>query len=100
MSRLLKQYPGLFYDMPVPGGFGKSLLDFSCWYRGKPFLVETKVEGKQPTDRQRATIAQAKRAGVDVFVIKGMGDPGLGVLQNYLNILKAGPEPVGAEINI
>ncbi len=100
VSRLLKQYPGLFYDMPVPGGFGKSLLDFNCWYRGKPFWIETKAEGKQPTDRQRGTISQGKRAGVDVFVIKSMGDPGFGVLKNYLDIIKMGPEIVGAEVNL
>lgn len=98
--RLLKQYPGLLYDMPVPSGFGKSMLDFNCWYRGKPFVIETKAEGKQPTDRQKGIIAQARRAGVDVFVLKSVGDPGFGVLTNYLEILKMGPAPTGAEVNL
>ena len=43
VSKLLQEFEEiLFYDMPVPGGYGKSTLDYVCCYRGLYFVVETK----------------------------------------------------------
>ena len=71
VTELLKKYPGLYYEMPVPGGYGKSGLDYFGCYKGKFFSVETKAPGKKPTDRQQLTIAAITRAGGAVFVIDG-----------------------------
>jgi hypothetical protein len=71
VTELLKKYPGLYYEMPVPGGYGKSGLDYIGCYKGRFFSVETKAPGKHPTDRQQQTIAAITRAGGAVFVIDG-----------------------------
>jgi len=61
----------MYYEMPVPGGYGKSGLDYFGCYKGKFFSVETKAPGKKPTERQQLTIAAITRAGGAVFVIDG-----------------------------
>ena len=72
ISRTLKlRGPELFYAMEVPSGFGKSGLDYWGVYKGKPFAIEAKAPGGEPTDRQRATIARMQVAGIEVFVIDG-----------------------------
>ena len=72
VSALLKQYaPNLWYDMPVPGGYGNATLDYVGWLNGKAFAVETKAPGKKPTDRQKQTISRMQRAGAAVFVVDG-----------------------------
>lgn len=71
VTELLKKYSGLYYEMPVPGGYGKSGLDYMGCYKGKFFSVETKAPGKKPTDRQQQTISAITHAGGAVFVIDG-----------------------------
>lgn len=61
----------LYYEMPVPGGYGKSGLDYVCTYRGKSFYIETKRPGAKPTERQEQVIKKMRRAGAAVFVIDG-----------------------------
>jgi hypothetical protein len=61
----------LWGDWPVPSGFGKSGLDYHGCSQGRYFAIETKVPGKQPTERQSRCIAQIERAGGKVFVIDG-----------------------------
>jgi hypothetical protein len=63
--------PDCYFEMPVPGGFGKSGLDYSCCYKGLAFYIETKAPDKKPTPRQNQTIAKQRRAGAAVFVIDG-----------------------------
>ena len=60
-----------FYDMPVPGGYGKSTLDYVGCFRGYAFYIEAKAPGRKPTLRQQAIIATIKRAGGKVFVVDG-----------------------------
>lgn len=60
-----------YYEMPVPGGYGKSGLDYSGCYKGRAFYIEAKAPGKEPTDRQKQTLARQKRAGATTFVIDG-----------------------------
>lgn len=75
--RHLKAY-GVWYDMPVPGGWGKSTLDYYGCYRGRFFAIEAKRPGETPTDRQQAIIADLVQAGAAVFVID---DPDVGIPQ-------------------
>lgn len=71
VSGLLKATPGVWYTMPVPSGFGESTLDYMGCYLGRFFAIETKAPGKQPTLRQRQTIAAIERSGGKTFVIDG-----------------------------
>lgn len=71
VSGLLKATPGVYYHMPVPGGYGDSTLDYIGCYLGRFFAVETKAPGKKPTPRQLQTIAAIERSGGKVFVIDG-----------------------------
>lgn len=71
VSRLLRDTPGIYYHMPVPGGFGGTTLDYIGCYRGKFFAIETKKPGGKPTDRQKTIIAQMEASGGAVFVIDG-----------------------------
>jgi hypothetical protein len=71
VSALLKKYPDLYYEMPVPGGYGKSGLDYFGCYRGKFFSIETKAPGNKPTARQDQTIKLIEAANGVVFVIDG-----------------------------
>ena len=71
VSALLKVTLGLYYDMPVPGGFGGSTLDYVGCHRGEFFAIETKKPGGKPTPRQRQIISRMEAAGGRVFVIDG-----------------------------
>jgi hypothetical protein len=81
VSELLKETEELWYDMPVPGGFGKSTLDYIGCHRGRFFSIETKAPGKKPTPRQKQIISIMERAGAKVFVIDG----DLTELKDWLN---------------
>lgn len=70
VKKLLKER-GAYYHMPVQNGMGKPSLDFVGCYKGKFFAIETKAEGKKPTLRQQATIAEMEAAGAAVFVVAG-----------------------------
>lgn len=70
VSSVLKAHrPDVYYEMPVPGGFGKSGLDYIGWCRGKPFAIETKRPGGKPTSRQLMTMNDMRFAGGTVFLI-------------------------------
>lgn len=81
VSDLLKATPGLYYDMPVPGGFGGSTLDYVGCHRGDFFAIETKKPGGKPTARQYQIIARMEAAGGKTFVIDG----DLTELEDWLN---------------
>jgi hypothetical protein len=72
IKRFLQTYgEGLYYEMPVPSGFGKAGLDFHCCHHGFYFAIEAKKPGGKPTARQELTIQAIRRAGGAVFVIDG-----------------------------
>lgn len=71
VSGLLKATPGIYYHMPVPGGFGGTTLDYIGCHRGRFFAIETKKPGGKPTDRQKQIISQIEQAGGKTFVIDG-----------------------------
>jgi hypothetical protein len=77
----------VYWYMPVPGGYGRSALDYLGWACGLAFAIETKrPKTKRPkgklTTRQEVTIEHMKRAGARVFVIDG--PDGLGELERWL----------------
>lgn len=71
VSGLLKATPGIYYHMPVPGGFGGTTLDYIGCHRGRFFAIETKKPGGKPTDRQKQIISQIEQAGGKTFVVDG-----------------------------
>lgn len=74
--------PKLYYEMPVPAGYGRPSLDFVGCYYGKYFAVETKRRGKRLTDRQEGTRDDMRAAGGMVFEV--LGDAGLDELSAWL----------------
>lgn len=83
ITALLKQYPHVFYDMPVPGGYGKSTLDYIGCARfgdaaygedmGLFFAIEAKAPGNVPTDQQKLLLGRIEQAGGVTFVVSGPG---------------------------
>jgi len=68
IKKLLKEYC-VYYDMPVPGGFGKSGLDFHVCHNGYWLSIEAKAPGKKPTPRQLNTMRDVAKAGGAVMVV-------------------------------
>lgn len=64
-----KYRPGIYVHMPVPGGFGRSTLDYIGIIKGLAFAIEAKKEGGKPTDRQQTIIDQMRAAGARVFIV-------------------------------
>lgn len=64
----LDKYPH-YREMPVPGGFGKSGLDFTICFYGVFLCIETKKPGGEPTDRQWQRIDEIREAGGIAIVI-------------------------------
>jgi hypothetical protein len=69
VKKELDRYPNHYREMPVPGGFGKSGLDFTICFFGKFMAVETKAPGGKPTPRQEERIREIKAAGGVVIVV-------------------------------
>lgn len=60
--------------MPVPGGYGRPMLDYIGALHGRAFAIETKAPGKEPSPRQQGTIGDMRAAGIMVFVIDDTDD--------------------------
>lgn len=71
IKKLLKAY-GAYYEMPVPGGFGKSGLDFDVCYNGFFLAIEAKKPGGKPTPRQLQTMEAIKKAGGAAVIVDGV----------------------------
>jgi hypothetical protein len=69
ISDYLKRVDGLWYTMPVPGGYGMSTLDYLGCYRGIFFSIEAKAPGNVPTARQEYVMEDIRHAGGTTFVI-------------------------------
>jgi hypothetical protein len=74
--------PDLYYNMPVPYGYGKSMLDFVGCYRGLFFMVETKRAKKDLTGVQALCATEVIDAGGRVFIIRDYD--GLAELEHWL----------------
>lgn len=71
VSQILLRTPGVYYFMPVPGGFGQTTLDYIGCYKGRFFAIETKKPGAKPTQRQTQIIGTMRLSDAAVFVIDG-----------------------------
>jgi hypothetical protein len=58
-----------YREMPVPGGFGKSGLDFTICFYGYFVAIETKKPGGEPTARQWERIDEITAAGGIAVVV-------------------------------
>ncbi|MDE4913484.1 hypothetical protein PQI07_22650 [Methylobacterium sp. 092160098-2] len=87
---LIAQYPHVYSEWPVPGGYGKSGLD--CWgiIDGKAFAVETKRAGQVLTDRQTKCMNEMLAAGGAVFVVAGDDQYGFTQLKAFLDANSVG----------
>lgn len=85
VSAILKGYSeGIYYNMPVPSGYGESMLDYVGCARGAFFMIETKANDK-PTPLQNLCKRRVLNAGGRVFVIRNVDDPELDVLVAWLD---------------
>lgn len=75
-----------FYWMPVPSGYGVSLLDFEGHYYGRYFAIEAKAPGKTPTLRQRRIIELLNCKGERAFVVDSLASAEA-LRQQLLNLL-------------
>ena len=82
IGALLRSYPGIYYVMPVPGGYGASTLDYLGICAGRGFGIEAKRPGGKPSMRQLGIIENIERAGGRVFVIDGPA--GLADLEGWI----------------
>ena len=82
VKKLLAKH-NVWFDMPVPSGFGKSQLDFTCCFYGRMLAIETKAPGKWLTPLQCRTAWAMYTAGAKVFFISG--DDGIRALDCYLS---------------
>ncbi len=91
INKVLAKYreDHIWYYMPVPGGYGKSTLDYIGIFLGLGFAIEAKAPGKAPTDRQLGTIEQIQAARGKVFVIND--DVGLIELDEWLAAVAKDP---------
>lgn len=61
-----------FFNMPVPSGFGESMLDFVGHHRGLYFEIEVKSEIGELTARQEYRAKNIIDSGAKAFVIYGV----------------------------
>ena len=87
VKQIFKTYETLYYEMPVPSGYGKSGLDFTACFCGRFFAIETKAPGKTLTALQMQTMHSIVRAGGVVFVVHG--EDGLQHLDAWLLVTYA-----------
>lgn len=95
ISAVLQKYnPYIYYHMPVPGGYGRSALDYIGFICGFGFAIEAKSFRNKPTPRQEGCIEAMQRAGAKVFVVNSHAS--LQELDHWLDSVttEAAPLPV------
>lgn len=86
IATILRRYaPDVYYLMPVPGGYGRSGLDYLGCCCGLWFSIEAKRLGRVPTERQQGVIEDIEAAGGKNFVIDGPA--GLEALDQWLTTI-------------
>ena len=61
---------GVYYYMPVPGGYGRPSVDFLCCTGLGVFMaIETKANGRELTPRQRTTLEDIKNHNGQCWVV-------------------------------
>jgi hypothetical protein len=86
---LLTSDVDLYCERPVPTGFGKSGLDYTCCISGRFVAIEAKAPGEWLTPRQRTTALGILKAGGKVFVISG--PEGLDALKAWVQRIASDP---------
>jgi hypothetical protein len=101
VKKLLKSFgEDCYYEMPVPGGFGKSGLDFNICFCGRWISIETKAPGEKLTERQLLRKREIEAAGGIVFSIDGSETPPtsdmdrFSSLEDYLKSVQEWGEPI------
>lgn len=61
----------VYYYMPVPSGYGSTVIDYIGFACGCGFAIEAKRPGGEPTPRQEVVIERMRQAGAVVFVVNG-----------------------------
>ncbi len=92
-----KQWGYIYYNFPVPAGYGTPMLDVVGCYHGRFFAIELKAPGKKPTPRQNLCISQMREAGGIVFVIDNVD--GTGELETWLDAVRSGTDKHAAQAN-
>lgn len=99
VTALLSKYePRVYRNMPVPCGYGESMLDYVGGVRVRDnlsafFMVETKRPGKPRTERQSQCADRVQRAGGRVFTIDSVDSPVLAELEAWIIACLAGDPP-------
>jgi hypothetical protein len=84
IKKVLDNYRSyIYYYMPVPGGYGRSTLDYLGFCCGLGFAIEAKSSVGNPTERQLAIMQQITAVHVPVFIVRD--DASLAQLDQWLN---------------
>ena len=86
---LAKYADHIYYFMPVPGGYGRTTIDYLGFAAGLGFAIEAKRPGGKPTEKQEVIIEDIERGGARVFVINSQD--GLDALDNWLSTVTSHP---------
>lgn len=77
---------GLWYYMPVQGGFGQQgIPDFIACYRGRMLGIECKANGGKLTNLQALQLSRMNNAGAVTMVINSV--PDVATLMAHLQML-------------
>jgi hypothetical protein len=72
LDQLLNEFKA-YYLKPVQNGMGSPALDYHGSHLGLAYVIEAKAPGKEPTERQIATLRRIGKSGASLFVIDGQG---------------------------
>lgn len=85
VTKVIRKYePQIYSNMPVPCGYGESMLDYVGCAGGQFFMIETKKPGGKRTPRQSQCASRVERAGGKVFTITSADDPEIAFLEAWL----------------
>jgi hypothetical protein len=84
---LNKYHHFTYVYMPLPGGYGRSSLDYLGFCCGLGFAIEAKRPKGKPTPRQEGTIEDIERGGAKVFVVNDTSS--LAELDSWLSVVSA-----------
>jgi hypothetical protein len=99
VSAVIAKYePRVYSNMPVPNGYGESMLDYVGGVKVREnlsafFMVETKRPGKDRTPRQSQCASRVERAGGRVFTVNSVDDPRLAEFEAWIQACLAGSPP-------
>lgn len=72
VKKKLKAYldgAGIYYYMPVPGGYGRPTVDFLCCQCGQFIAIETKAGKNKLTALQEHAMHEMAQAGAQCWLV-------------------------------